>query len=248
MPCVLAQIDVPAGRWGTFTMFTPLHAATVLVCAGLIAAACVLGRRGNGTGWERNLRRGIAGASLAMYSVYVGEGFLPGRFDWGYSLPLHVCDVMGVIAAVALLAPARWARGLLYYLGLGLCTQGFITPIVTSGPAAMHFWLFFWLHTWVVGAAVYDLVVRGFRPGWADYRRTMLLGLGYIGAVLAFNLAMGTNYAYVGRSNPRVPTLVDHLGPWPWRVGLMVAAAAAVFALITLPWTWRRHPAPAPAA
>lgn len=233
---LLAQLDAAPGPGDAFGMFSPMHGAVVVICGGIIGLACVLGRRWRGTERERWLRSGVAGLSLGIYAVYVGEGFLPERFSWGYSLPLHVCDLMGMLATAVMVVPRRWSRGLLYYFGLGLCTQGFITPIVTSGPAHLHFWLFFWLHTWIVGAAVYDLVVGGFRPTWADYRRSMGIGLAYVALLMGFNVGMGTNYGYIGPSNPAVPTLVDHLGAWPGRVGLMVLMGGVVFALLTLPW------------
>ena len=61
------------------------------------------------------------------------------------------------------------------------------------------------------------------------------------GGVLAANFPLTTpngrfNYGYVGPVTLPQPTLLDLLGPWPWRIGAMMAAALAGFILLQLPW------------
>ncbi|HSH08266.1 MAG TPA: hypothetical protein VLA41_11440 [Burkholderiales bacterium] len=59
----------------------------------------------------------------------------------------------------------------------------------------------------------------------------------YVAAVLPIDLAFGWNYGFVGPSKPGVRSIVDFLGPWPWRLAPIVAIAAAAMALAQLPWT-----------
>jgi hypothetical integral membrane protein (TIGR02206 family) len=221
-----------------FELFGWLHGVTVAVCVGLIVGGCALGR------WlspaaERAARRGLAACSLAIFGVYVGYWAMPARFEWAYSLPLHVCDLMAFVAVWAMWSERRGPRGVLYFAGLALCTQGFITPIVTSGPAYLHFWLFWWLHLWIVGAAAYDLFARRFRPTWAEWRLTVGVGILYVLAMMALNHVIEANYGYVGATTPRTATLIDALGPWPWRVGILGLMTIALMALLMLPWTIR---------
>lgn len=49
------------------------------------------------------------------------------------------------------------------------------------------------------------------------------------------NMALGTNYAYLGSGHYEATSVVDVLGPWPWRLLAMIGGAGAVFTLLY--WT-----------
>jgi hypothetical integral membrane protein (TIGR02206 family) len=113
------------------------------------------------------------------------------------------------------------------------------TPDLLDGPARIGFWLFWANHFAVVGAALYDVIARGYRPTWRDFAIAVRLGLAYVAIVLPLDVALGLNYGYLGRSRAGQPTLVDVLGPWPWRVPVMIGLAAGVMVLLMLPWRIR---------
>jgi uncharacterized membrane protein YwaF len=54
--------------------------------------------------------------------------------------------------------------------------------------------------------------------------------------MVALNIALGSNYLYVGDSNPENPTLVDKLGPWPMRIPPMMALGLTVYVIIWAVW------------
>jgi hypothetical integral membrane protein (TIGR02206 family) len=166
---------------------------------------------------------------------------LPRNFNPQESWPLHLCDISAIIAPVALLSNRRWPRALLYFWGIGLNTQGFITPLLKEGPAHLEFWLF-WLNHWiVVGTAIYDVAARGFRPTWRDYAIAVFGSGIYLAVVLPIDIAFGWNYGYLGKSKPNRSTVIDVLGPWPWRVVIIAVLACAVMALLMLPWILSRR-------
>ena len=59
------------------------------------------------------------------------------------------------------------------------------------------------------------------------------------------NLALGTNYAYLGAGEYDASSVVDVLGPYPWRLLSMIGGAGAVFTLLYLAVIvarrWRRR-------
>lgn len=140
---------------------------------------------------------------------------------------------------------SRFLVGILYFWGIGLSLQGIITPDLGMGPLTVIFWIFWLHHTAIVGAAVYMLVVHRFRPRRKDLYWSVVAGLAYLVVVFPIDAVFGFNYGYLGPRNPSQPTLIDVLGPWPWRVGLMAGLAGVVMGLLLLPWEvvrwWRRR-------
>ncbi|MBL8762962.1 MAG: TIGR02206 family membrane protein [Phycisphaerae bacterium] len=231
-----------------FTPFSPTHAGAVCAAAVIIAltvgSGLVLRRRDPVR--EGRLRRFLAALALLVALSSVLFWLTPSRVDLTRSLPLHVCDLASLAAPFALAFALRPARALVYGWGVPLSSQAFLTPIVTNGPTAPEFWIFWAIHTQIITVAIYDLVVAGYRPTRADWRLVTLLGVPYLALAAAVNARLGSNYAFIGRPTPENPTLVDALGPWPVRAVLLALLAQAAVTLAFLPWIIRERRAPIP--
>lgn len=238
--------------WETFRPFGAAHALVAGACVAVMLGLLFAGRRLRGGAGEARLRRGWAVSIYVWQAWALGWYFLPANFRWDFSLPLQVCDLAVLVSGAALLSEARWLRGLLYFWGLGLSTQAFVTPILVEGPADWHFW-FFWVgHTQIVGSSLYDIGVRGYRPTPGDLRRTIAITTVYAAGMIALNAALGSEYGYLAPTRTPNPTLLDVLGPWPWRFGPMAAMTIAVFVVLWAIWPmadragrwWRRGAGP----
>ena len=152
------------------------------------------------------------------------------------SLPLQLCDIVAIIAALEFARPSRNVHALAYFWGVALSSQALVTPDLAGGPSTLGFWAFWVYHLFVVGSGIYAVTVRAFRPAWRDLRLAILAGLTYAIPVFALDAALELNYGYLGRSNPGQPTLIDLLGSWPLRVVFMVALAILAMILFWLPW------------
>lgn len=219
-----------------FEPFTTTHA--VAAGAGVLCMAVVslLGRRWRGTEREIALRRAWVAFVAAGQAVSIVWWLLPANFNPARSFPLHMCDLVGLIAIPALLTERRLPRALLYFWGLGLSSQAFFTPIVREGPALFVFWLFWLSHTQIVGSAVYDVVARCYRPLLRDLTLAVVATLTYTAVMLPFDVVTGFNYGYLGRDLPGAHTLMGALGPWPWRLLAVAGLVFTVFALMWLAW------------
>lgn len=225
------------GRWDIFTPYTPLHAAAILVCALAIATLILTARSLRGSDREPALRRAFAWACI-VYWVFYNAWWHARGIDWFNGLPLHICDLGGLIGPFALLTGNRLLRATLYFWAFALTLQAFIQPALTAGPASPVFWFFFLAHSIVLACALYDLLVLNFRPLWADLPRVYLFSAAYVAIVVGANAWLGANYAYIGDPPPphKIPPFIDALGPWPLRAVLVLALAALSFALLVLPW------------
>jgi hypothetical integral membrane protein (TIGR02206 family) len=225
----------------TFVPYTWLHALAVAVCALLIAVPALTGRRLH-PGGETVLRRMLAALAVVYWAAY-NIWWNWNGLDWRTGLPLQVCDLNTLVAALALTTGWRWARATLYFWTAALTLQAFIQPALSAGPASLVFWAFWTAHTIIAACAVYDVVVRGFRPAWSDLRRALMVSAAYVAVVAPVNHWTGGDYGYIGNPAPdiAVPPFVLMLGPWPQRAVILVLLAALGFVVVLLPWRLAEH-------
>lgn len=228
-----------AADLSSFAPFTVLHALTIVMLVVATVIAILIGRRLRGTPWLAPFDKTFAAIALVMWVVEDTQHILVRPFNPAHALPLEVCDLEGLILSLTFFFRRPLLKALLYFWGLGLSSQGLFTPQIHDGPATFHYWQFFFRHGGIVGGAIYLVNVHGYRPTWRDWRTAVLLGIAYVLVLVVVDISFGFNYGYVGNARPDQPSLIDVLGPWPWRVGIMIAAAVAVFTLLMAPWALR---------
>ena len=225
-----------------FAPFGLTHLLAVCGCAAVLAAITMLARRPQSKEGEWRARRALAHFAL-LYWIAYNTWWNWNGVDLITGLPLQACDVSGLIAPFALLTLNRWLRAILYFWAFAFATQAFIQPTLTEGPAHVVFWAFWIAHVAILGCAVYDIAVLGFRPDWRDFARAALAAVVWAVIVLPVDLMLGANYGYIG--NPPagipIPPLVEVFGPWPQRLAAMTALAVFVFWLLLVPWLWLRR-------
>ena len=216
--------------------FSAQHLLVLATFALVTAVACVIGVRHRGSPRLRRAERVAGWVMLALWIVATTYWLLPANFTIGVSLPIHMCDVTGLVAPLALLTVRRLPRTLLYFLGLGLSIHGIVTPILDHGPWHITFWLYWLVHASIIGTAVYDVIARGYRPAFRDCAIATGVCAVWLATALLVNLSYDVNYGYVGNVTPERPTVIHTLGPWPLRVYKMIVAVLALFLAMWLPW------------
>ncbi|MDL5158131.1 TIGR02206 family membrane protein [Actinomycetospora termitidis] len=224
--------DVPFVPWGTS------HVVVVIVAVLGAAALVPLGRRAPAP-VVGNTARALAVVLVLTTVAYQIYAFEPGRA--GQTLPLWLSDLVPYVAAWALWSRAQWAYGMTYYWALTLTVQALATPAL-GGPdfPAPSFLAFFAAHVLPIWAAVLLTWGRGRRPGWADYRRTVVATLVWAVVAQVANQLSGANYGYLDRK-PDAASVLDLFGPWPVYLFVEAAVVLLVWALITWPWTGSRR-------
>lgn len=232
---------MPLSADGRFVAYGTSHWAAL----GLFAVGCagfvLLGRAQRTPEGLGERARGF-GKAYALAIVYVVGGthlytVLPGQWRIGGSLPLQLCDLAWLVAAVALWTFGRRWFALTYYWGLTLSVQGLLTPALHGADyPGIDYLGFFGMHLLIVWAAVYLTWGLGMRPDWASYRFAVAVTAVWAVATFVFNLAAGTNYGYLN-DKPGTGSVLDLLGPWPWYVLVEAVIIVLGWALITWPWT-----------
>ena len=152
-------------------------------------------------------------------------------------LPLHLCDVATFTAAFALITKRPLLCAMTYFWGLAATIQALLTPAITVGFPAPPFVMFFVQHFAIVATALYLPTVEGWRPRQPLWRGPIEIygwSLIYLALVMTVNYLLGTNFGFASHP-PSNPSLIDHLGPWPWYLFSMQAIALVLFFLLALP-------------
>lgn len=217
--------------------YGPSQLAAIIVLAAGICVILVYGR------WaRRQVDRAFAVAIMATALPIEFAQFMPSEWDLQTSLPLQLCDWAWVVAAVALLTRSRLAAALCYFWGLTLTTQAIMTPALTTPFPGLRWWLFWVMHLLIVWAAVYVVWAMKLFPTWRTYVQCVAITLAWAAVTFTFNIVVGTNYGYLN-AKPDHAQALDLLGPWPLSLLIEAMIAAAVWALLTWPWTRREESA-----
>jgi len=219
-----------------FHPFTSEHFFAVLTGAAITTALIVAGRRSHR---GHLISTGIlAFLNLAAYPMV--------QFAWrNYEnpgienlLPFQLCDFAAVLAGFALLTRRRLLCELTYFWGLAATIQGLVTPAIQVGYPQLPYFAFFIQHFSIVAAALYMPLAddwRPDRPWWRSPLRALLWANAYILFAITVNSLLHANFGFAAHK-PANPSLLDHLGPWPWYLFGMEALAGVFFLILSLPF------------
>jgi hypothetical integral membrane protein (TIGR02206 family) len=229
------------GQLHPFVMFSLHHIAPLVL---LVAAALFM----------YAYRQALAKEPIAAYTRYVAAillilfeaalyvwYFTHDRWSVDVTLPFQLCSVTFILSVVMLLTRSYALYEIVYFAGIGGALQALLTPAaIISGFPHFTYFYFFIAHSAIVLAALYMTWVSGFRPSLKSVWRTMLYLNLYLPFVLWINAWTGGNYLFLSHK-PAEPSLLDYLGPWPWYIVSMEAAALVMFLLLYAPFALSRQ-------
>jgi hypothetical integral membrane protein (TIGR02206 family) len=217
-------------------LFSAEHLLSLAVIAGCVVAAVASARRRPGL-WIENGCRVLAvvlvAAELGWWAYLLSRGLR--AFDFADALPLQLCDVTVIAAALALWLRRPLLVEVTYFWALAGSTQALLTPDLAQHFPSFLFIQYYVAHGGAVLAAL--LLVVGLRL--PPRRRAVItiaaITLCYAAFVGLVDAATGANYMYL-RAKPPSPTPLDSLGPWPWYLVPAALIGAALFLLLDLPF------------
>lgn len=219
-------------------------AITAVLCVALLLAARI--HPGAWTGWfSRLLAALLLGSVLAYHLVVSLQGIYRAEVD----LPLHLTDAVTVVAALAL-----WTRNVLlfeltYFWGLTASLLAVLTPGLDEDDRFPSFFFFhyFLTHGGVVVGALFLCFGLGLTAAPGAVSRVFLATVGWAALAALANALTGGNYMFL-RERPETPSLLDYMGPWPWYILGAAILALGLFAILDLPFRYRRAAGRSPRA
>lgn len=224
-----------------FQPFTAEHYVTVAIGFVIVGAFLLAGKKG---GTSRQLAKWLLiflnlsalPLSLAAWLTTSAPTALENF------LPLQLCDIATLTSAFALITKRPLLCALTYFWGLAATFQALLTPAISIGFPSPAYIMFFIQHFSIVATALYLPIVEGWRPKqplWRGPIEIFRWSVIYLAVVMTVNWLLGTNFGFVSRP-PENPSLIDHLGPWPWYLFSMQIIAIILFFLLALPLSSRK--------
>lgn len=174
------------------------------------------------TGWVLGVLGGLwAGLSLDKKQRDVRE-----------TLPLHLCDVLRPMMALALVTGNSYGLQLSIYWGIVLNPQAIITP-----DMPYYFepkWLListYWLFHIVALAIPMALLAAGTKLTWKGFGFTAVATHAWAIATLMLNRILGSNYGFLS-AHPNGHSVLS-IAPWPYNLAIIDVSLMSVFAAMT---------------
>ena len=220
-----------------FQPFTAPHYGSVAIGCVAVVGFLLAGKKGGDS--RKRATAVLALVNLSAFPLSLAAWYaLDAPKSLENFLPLQLCDVATLTAGFALLTKRPLLCALTYFWGLAATMQALITPAITVGFPHMAFVMFFVQHFAIVAAAFYLPLVEGWRPRQPLWKAPLEIygwSVLYLAFAMTVNKLLGTNFGFASRP-PDNPSLIDHLGPWPWYLGWMLGIALVLYYLLALPF------------
>jgi len=172
--------------------------------------------------------------------TFVVAPVVNGHWHVRTSLPLSLCDVALVVAAIACFTRRRFLVELTYFWGLAGTVQAVFTPDLASGFPHLEFFEYVVGHLGIVIAAAYLVVGLRLAPRRGAVWRVFALTIAYTAFVGVVDAATGSDYMFLA-SRPQRWSLLDVLGPWPWYIVSAAGLAVALLLVLDAPFAHSRR-------
>jgi hypothetical integral membrane protein (TIGR02206 family) len=199
---------------------------------GVTAAAVAAATRVRSVAVSRALAVLIGTTYVVEHAYFIARG----TWSLDFNLPLHLTDVVTIVAVLALWTARPLLVELTWFWGLTASLQAVLTPDLGSADfPELLWWTFFITHSGAVVAAVVLVIGRGITPRPGAVKRVFAATLVVAAAAGTANLLTSGNYMWL-REKPGAGSLLDFMGPWPWYILSAAVLALLLFKLLALPF------------
>ena len=219
----------------------PLAYGTAVAVGALACGGLCLGARRHPGPWTIAAARGIGLMLLADVVAWTVALIRSDTWSTQTSLPLALCNLAAVVAAVACLSRVPVLVELTYFWGLAGALQAVVTPDLDVGFPHLVFFEYVVGHLGIVAAALYLVVGLRLVPGPGAALRVFAITVGYTSFVGLVDWLSGADYMFL-RSPPSNWTLLRILGPWPWYIMSAAGVGLVLIVVLDMPfWPGRRR-------
>lgn len=185
---------------------------------------------------EGRLKTGewIAAFTLIFFEVgYYLWLFANGMWAVSHGLPLELSSISVMMIIVLLFKRNRHFVEIMFLVGIGGAIQAIVTPVLQFDFPHFRYIHFFVTHIAVIWVVFYFIWVRGYQITVHSIWKAMLFLNVLLPFIFFINVLVDGNYWFIMKK-PSGGSLLDLLGPHPWYILGMEAAALIFFTLLWL--------------
>jgi hypothetical integral membrane protein (TIGR02206 family) len=220
-------------------LFSSEHLFALAAVTLTVVGAVVSARRwpglwiGAGCRW---LAFVLVADELGWWAYLLSRGLR--ALDLANALPLQLCDITVLAAALALWLRRPMLVELTYFWAVAGSVQALLTPDLPQHFPGFLFFQYYVAHGGAVMAALVLVVGLRLPPRRHAVVQVAAITIGYAALVGLVDALTGANYMYL-RAKPPSPTPLDLLGAWPWYLVPAALIGAVLFLVLDLPFRLR---------
>jgi hypothetical integral membrane protein (TIGR02206 family) len=219
---------------------TPVPYWIAVAIGAVICVSLSLACRRRPGPWVGYAGRAISVVLVADAVSFVSVPLVSGRWSVQTSLPLALCHVALIVAAIACWWPQlSLPVELTYFWGLAGTLQAVAMPDLSAGFPQLEFFQFVVGHLGIVIAALFLVVGLRQWPRPGSVPRVLAITVAYTAFVGLFDWLTGSNYMYLA-AIPTQWSLLSVLGPWPWYIVSAAVVGLVLFLILDAPFHRRR--------
>lgn len=197
----------------TIPMFSDLWWRGIIISAVGIILALFIARK-LPTHTELKLRYIVAASIVLREIVWHYHLIQIGHWEWGASLPLHLCGISRLVSIWLLLRPHQLVFEYLALLGMTGAIMAFFTPELTHGMDDILLFDFYYAHAVIIFTSFYAFYIMNLRMNKWSWLHIFILGHVILTSVGLINFLVGGNYIYLCQRPLADNPLVQ--GEWPY--------------------------------
>lgn len=215
-----------------FHMWSLSHLLTISTIIVLIV--CVFIFRKRLTPFRRPIR--ISVGLLLIISRLSLDLWYVTTDQWriGSSLPLELCSIASLLAAIMLLTKNKFLLEVLYFIAIGGAMMAILTPDLYFGFPQYRFFQFFIDHFFLILAPLLMIWFYNYHITLRSVLKSFLFLNAIAAVVFIINQLLSANYMFL-REKPQGASLLDLLGPYPYYLLSLELITLILFFLFYLP-------------
>ncbi len=151
------------------------------------------------------------------------------------NLPLHLCGVSLYVTAFALILKKQILFEIAYFWGLGGAIMAILSPgDIFYFPHILNI-IFYSSHGLIIIGVLFMVIVQKFRPTLFSLLRACVINVAYVFLIYPVNIILDTNYLFLS-FKPKGATLINHMGPWPVYIGVMLVIGFIFYLILYVPF------------
>ena len=139
-----------------------------------------------------------------------------GLFDIRYALPLHFCDIMAIVGALALITRIRFLFEIMLFAGIVAPTIAVIVPTFPCQPPCYYLFSYYAHHWFIVITPLYLSLILKMNPRPLAWLKVPAVVMAFTPLILLLNYLLSANYMFL--ATPPFKSAILIPVPWPYYI------------------------------